>query len=94
MNLDKKDRQLLLLLQEDSKRTTKSLAADLDLSVTAVFERIKKLEKLKIIEKYVALVDRKLIQKDFLVLLNHLYSSRKLHYLLANENNCQVEKNQ
>jgi len=45
MTLDPKDRQLLLLLQEDSKRTTKSLATALDLSVTAVFERIKKSRK-------------------------------------------------
>lgn len=74
MTLDPKDRQLLLLLQEDSKRTTKSLATALDLSVTAVFERIKKLEKLKVIEKYVALVDRKLIAKDFMVLC-HVNSS-------------------
>ena len=81
MNLDKKDRQLLLLLQEDSKRTTKSLATDLDLSVTAVFERIKKLEKLKVINKYVALVDRKLIQKDFLVLCHVKLSQHKKEYI-------------
>ncbi|TXF75215.1 Lrp/AsnC family transcriptional regulator [Chryseobacterium sp.] len=68
MTLDEKDKKLLTLLQQDSKRTTKALAADLNLSVTAVFERIKKLEKHKIIEKYVALVDRKLVERDFLVL--------------------------
>ena len=68
MNLDEKDRRLLTLLQDDSKRTTKSLATALDLSVTAVFERIKKLEKQKVIEKYVALVDRKLVHRDFMVL--------------------------
>lgn len=68
MNLDEKDKKLLALLQQDSKRTTKALAAALDLSTTAVFERIKKLEKQKVIEKYVALVNRRLVQKDFMVL--------------------------
>lgn len=68
MQLDGKDKKLLFLLQNDSKKTTKELASALDLSVTAVFERIKKLEKQKVIEKYVALIDKQKIQKDFLVL--------------------------
>jgi len=68
MQLDGKDKKLLFLLQNDSKKTTKELASALDLSVTAVFERIKKLEKQKVIEKYVALIDKQKIQKDFIVL--------------------------
>ena len=68
MQLDGKDKKLLFLLQNDSKKTTKELASALDLSVTAVFERIKKLEKQKVIQKYVALVDKQKIQKDFIVL--------------------------
>lgn len=68
MNLDVKDRQLLNLLQENSKRTTKSLAAELNLSVTAVFERIKKLEKQQVIGSYVAMVNRQKVDRDFLVI--------------------------
>lgn len=68
MQLDGKDKKLLFLLQNDSKKTTKELASALNLSVTAVFERIKKLEKQKVIEKYVALIDKQKIQKDFIVL--------------------------
>lgn len=68
MLLDGKDKKLLFLLQNDSKKTTKELASALNLSVTAVFERIKKLEKQKVIEKYVALIDKQKIQKDFIVL--------------------------
>ncbi|MCG7281302.1 Lrp/AsnC family transcriptional regulator [Chryseobacterium taklimakanense] len=68
MQLDGKDKKLLFLLQNDSEKTTKELASALDLSVTAVFERIKKLEKQKVIEKYVALIDKQKIQKDFIVL--------------------------
>ncbi len=58
MNLDAIDQELLYLLQQDSKQTTKQLSLTLNLSNTAVYERIKKLERNGIIKKYVALVDR------------------------------------
>ena len=66
--LDPKDKKLLVLLQNDAKNTTKELASELDLSVTAVFERIKKLEKQQIIKRYVALLNPEKIQKNFIVL--------------------------
>ena len=65
---DKTDIKLLALLQEDSKRTTKEYANHLDLSVTAVYERIKRLEKTGVISKYVALVDKKKVDKTFMIL--------------------------
>jgi len=67
MLLDKTDLKLLGLLQDDSKQTTKQLSLQLNLSVTAVYERVKKLEKEKIIKKYVALINRNKIEKSFLV---------------------------
>lgn len=67
MNLDVTDKLLLKLLQEDSKQTTKELSLKLNLSVTAVYERIKKLEREGIVEKYVALLNRNKIQKGFVV---------------------------
>ena len=67
MTLDYVDKKLLKLLQEDSKRTTKELSLKLNLSVTAVYERIKKLERESVIEKYVVLLDRNKIQKGFVV---------------------------
>lgn len=67
MVLDSIDKKLLLLLQTDSKKTTKELSMKLDLSVTAVYERIKKLEREGIIHKYVALVDKSKIEKGFVV---------------------------
>ena len=51
MELDSIDKKLLYFLQEDSKQTTKELSHKLDLSVTAVYERIKKLEKQGVISK-------------------------------------------
>lgn len=67
MALDNIDTKLLGLLQEDSKKTTKELSLKLNLSVTAVYERIKKLEKEGIISKYVALLNRNKINKGFVV---------------------------
>ncbi|MDG2151857.1 MAG: Lrp/AsnC family transcriptional regulator [Polaribacter sp.] len=67
MILDFTDKKLLNLLQHDSKQTTKQLSLQLNLSVTAVYERIKKLEKGNVIQKYVAIVNKNKIEKSFLV---------------------------
>jgi len=67
MNLDKIDKHIVQLLQEDGKQTTKEISNKTGLSVTAVYERIKKLERDKIITKYVALVNPKKVAKSFLV---------------------------
>jgi len=65
--LDPTDKKLLQLLQADSKRTTKQLSIKLNLSVTAVYERIKKLEREGTIEKYVVLLNKNKIDKNFVV---------------------------
>ena len=67
MALDTIDKKLINLLQVDSKQTTKQLSLQLNLSVTAIYERIKKLEKEKIIKKYVAIINKNKIEKSFLV---------------------------
>lgn len=68
IKIDAKDRELLALLQENSKWTTKEYANRLGLSTTAVYERIKRLEKTDVITKYVALVDKNKVNKAFMVL--------------------------
>jgi len=65
--MDATDKKLLQLLQADTKKTTKELSLKLNLSVTAVYERIKKLEREGIIDSYVALLDRNKINKGFVV---------------------------
>lgn len=67
MNLDDIDKKLLLMLQTDAKKTTKAFSLKLNLSVTAVYERIKKLEKEGVIEKYVALLNASKIDRNFVV---------------------------
>jgi DNA-binding Lrp family transcriptional regulator len=57
-----RQKKLLSLLQTD-KKTTKELSLKLNLSVTAVYERIKKLEREGIIDKYVVLLNKAKVEK-------------------------------
>ena len=61
--LDDIDLKILRILQNDSKKTTKEIADLISLSASPVHERIKKLEKKGYIKKYVALLDKKKINK-------------------------------
>lgn len=65
MHLDSIDRQILNFLQENSRRTNKELAGKLNLSVTAVYERIRKLERAEVIFKYVALIKPEKVERSF-----------------------------
>jgi Lrp/AsnC family leucine-responsive transcriptional regulator len=67
MKLDETDIRLLELLQQDAKQTNKQLSLQLDLSVTAVFERIKKLEREGVINGYVALLNKEHVYRSFTV---------------------------
>lgn len=67
MLFDTLDVKLLKMLQESSKQTNKELSLQLNLSVTAVYERIKKLEKAGIIERYVAVVNKEKVNKSLVV---------------------------
>ncbi|WP_036385277.1 Lrp/AsnC family transcriptional regulator [Muricauda sp. MAR_2010_75] len=66
--MDALDKQLIQLLQQDCKKTTKYYADQLQLSKTAVYERIRRLERTGIITDYVALVDKEKVKRDFTVL--------------------------
>ncbi|MDN3667119.1 Lrp/AsnC family transcriptional regulator [Algibacter miyuki] len=67
MIFDNTDKKLLEYLQTDCKQTNKALSNKLNLSVTAVYERIKKLEKGGFIESYIALVNKEKIERNFVV---------------------------
>lgn len=59
--LDEIDKKLLRLLQADAKLTTKELASTLGLTLSPVYERIKRLENLGFIKQYVAILDKELL---------------------------------
>ncbi|AJR04386.1 Lrp/AsnC family transcriptional regulator [Siansivirga zeaxanthinifaciens] len=65
MIFDATDKKLLEYLQTDSKQTNKELANKLNLSVTAVYERIRKLEREGYIKSYVALLNKEQVDKAF-----------------------------
>ena len=67
IQLDEIDLKLLDLLQQNGKITTKEIAQRVHLSPTPVYERIKRLEKEGVIEKYVALVNAEKVGKGLIV---------------------------
>lgn len=79
--MDDTDKILLNLLQNNAKLTAKQLSMELHLSVTAVFERVKKLEKNGFIDKYVALLDKAKVKKDFLVLCHIKLDQHRKEYI-------------
>lgn len=67
VELDKIDKEIINLLQEDGKMTIKQLASSVNLSITPTYERLKKIESTGIINKYVALVNPKMVEKNLIV---------------------------
>jgi DNA-binding Lrp family transcriptional regulator len=57
MKLDTSDMALLGILQRDSKKTAKDLGRDLDMPVTTVYAKIKRMEELGLIKRYTAILD-------------------------------------
>ena len=69
-NLDIIDFELLRMLQKDAKLTTKEIAIRVNLSPTPVYERIKRLEKEGLIEKYTAIVNAEKVGKNLTIFCN------------------------
>ncbi|MBD3303677.1 winged helix-turn-helix transcriptional regulator [Candidatus Woesearchaeota archaeon] len=63
MDLDEKDLQVLEELKENAKRTTSQISKRINLPITTVHNRIKKLEKLGIIKRYTVELDYKKLNK-------------------------------
>lgn len=59
MNIDETDKKILRLLQNDAHLTLKDIANQINLSLTPVHDRVKRLEKEGYIEKYATLLNKK-----------------------------------
>jgi len=68
--LDQTDKEILRIIQKNSRMTIKEIAQKLNVSTTPIFERMKKMEKAGIIAGYVALVDPKTIGSTLTVFIN------------------------
>ena len=61
--LDTTDLAILKMLQTDARLTIKEMAAALHLSTTPIFERIKRMDRQGVIERYVAILNQRLLGK-------------------------------
>jgi len=69
INLDETDKQILEMMQEDAKINIKEIAAKLNMTKTPIYERIKRLEKAEVIDKYVTLLNRSKLTSSIIVFL-------------------------
>jgi len=67
MILDETDKKILRLLQEDAHLTLKDIARQINLSLTPVHDRVKRLEHEGIIEKYVTILNKRKLGKHLTV---------------------------
>lgn len=87
--LDKVDLQILRTLQENARLTTKELAAQVSLSSTPVFERLKRLEREGYIKKYIAVLDADKLNQGFVVFCN--VKLRRMNKDIAMEFTCIIQ---
>ncbi|MFY0599767.1 MAG: Lrp/AsnC family transcriptional regulator [Cyclobacteriaceae bacterium] len=79
--LDDTDKKILHILQKDGRITIKALADELGMTTTPVFERVKRLEKNGVIEKYVALLNQKQIDRKLIVFISISIKNHTRSYL-------------
>ncbi len=70
ITLDKIDKMILSLLQTNAHLTIKEIAAQVNISLTPVHERIKKMENEGIIERYVTVLNKKKLGQSLIVYCN------------------------
>lgn len=66
-NLDNTDRKILDLLQQNALLTIQEIGKQINLSKTPVHERIKRLEREGVIERYVTIVNKKKLGNQLMV---------------------------
>ncbi|MGC1516910.1 MAG: Lrp/AsnC family transcriptional regulator [Maribacter sp.] len=65
--LDQIDKAILNILQKDAKRVAKSIAQELGMTKTPVYERIRRMEQEGFIKNYVAILDKDKIGESITV---------------------------
>ncbi len=74
--LDRKDLEILRLLQQNARITVKEIGEKVHLSTTPVHERVKRMEQSGVIKQYVTLLDHTKVRKGLMVIC---YVSLKQH---------------
>ena len=78
LKIDATDKRILKILQEDSKTNVKEIAAQLKLTKTPVYDRIRSYEEDGIIEKYVAVLDTSKLENLMVIFCSVSLESQKL----------------
>jgi len=65
--LDEIDKSILRILQADAKKNVKEISAEIGITKTPIYERIKRLERIGVISNYVALIDIRRIMSSLTV---------------------------
>ena len=75
MNIDDIDRQILMSLQQDGRRTASEIAKDLNLTVPTITERIRKLQEGSVIQAFQAIIDPRALGLNVTALITVIASS-------------------
>jgi Lrp/AsnC family transcriptional regulator len=78
IKLDATDKRILELLQDNAKINVKEMAERLNMTKTPIYERIKRYEREGIIEKYVAIINRKKVSASIVVFCSVSLETQKL----------------
>ena len=77
--MDALDYQILTCLKENARENASNIGAKINLSTSAVIERIKKLENSGVIEKYTALINQNRIGRELTAFINVRLEHPKLY---------------
>ncbi|MCR9064201.1 MAG: Lrp/AsnC family transcriptional regulator [Cytophagales bacterium] len=89
-HIDPVDLKILKLLVADGLATTKEIAAELNLTTTPVHERIKRLRRDGVIEKYTIELNRKKLNRNLLIFCNVSLKEHAFEYLERFEKDVQT----
>jgi DNA-binding Lrp family transcriptional regulator len=70
VKMDEIDREILRILQCDARITTKELAGKLNLTNTPVYERVKKLERNGVVQKYIAVLNPEDLDRNMTIFID------------------------
>ena len=79
--IDKTDRQIIALLQNDARLSNAALAEEVGLTTSSVYERVKKLERKGVIKGYAAIVDAELLDKPITAFIRLTIDSYRDSYV-------------
>ncbi len=76
--MDELDEKILTILNEDARKSYREIARELNVSLTTVSNRIKRMETDKVIERYIPLINQEKIGYDLTAVINVKISHGKL----------------